>query len=460
MGLAEGEKQMKFGEELRALKLETKQDAAKAFRCVFEPLIPFYSDGKALLKLDNTGAHYDEKTACLEGFARVLFGLAPYLTFKQDESYLKTVIQGIKSGTNPESPEYWGKAKDNDQMFVEMAPISLSLILLEEQVKDFFDSEEKRRLYEWLNQINEHRIPKNNWIFFRIMVNLAFEILGMPYDRSRNDECFAELDGWYCEDGFYKDGDNSKIDYYNAYAIHFFSLIYYRYMKDKDSTRCDIIKNRARKFAKEYLYWFSSDGASVPYGRSLTYKFAASAFFGALVFADIEAVSWGDIKYTVFNNLRWWFRQSVFSRDNILTVGYSYSNLIMSEDYNSPTSSYWAMMWFILLAVDEKHYFWSAEEKAPHLAELHIQKQAGFLLARPENGRNVLLYSAGQSGLECYGGYRDKYSKFVYSGYFGFSVSRGFESLQAGQARAWSRSALRALSYLCRRSPRLQPASF
>lgn len=222
MGLAEGEKQMKFGEELRSLKLETKEDAAKAFRCVFEPLIPFYSDGKALLKLDNTGAHYDEKTTCLEGFARVLFGLAPYLTFKQDESYLKTVIQGIKSGTNPKSPEYWGKAKDNDQMFVEMAPISLSLILLEEQVKDFFDSEEKRRLYEWLNQINEHRIPKNNWIFFRIMVNLAFEILGMPYDRSRNDECFAELDGWYCEDGFYKDGDNSKIDYYNAYAIHFF----------------------------------------------------------------------------------------------------------------------------------------------------------------------------------------------------------------------------------------------
>ena len=101
----------------------------------------------------------------------------------------------------------------------------------------------------------------------------------------------------------------------------------------------------------------------------------------------------------------------------------------MSEDYNSPTSSYWAMMWFILLAVDEKHYFWSAEEKAPHLAELHIQKQVGFLLARPENGRNVLLYSAGQSGLECYGGYRDKYSKFVYSGYFGFSVSRGCESL-------------------------------
>ena len=68
----------------------------------------------------------------------MLFGLAPYLTFKQDESYLKTVIQGIKSGTNPKSPEYWGKAKDNDQMFVEMAPISLSLILLEEQVKDFF----------------------------------------------------------------------------------------------------------------------------------------------------------------------------------------------------------------------------------------------------------------------------------------------------------------------------------
>ena len=203
-------------------------------------------------------------------------------------------------------------------------------------------------------------------------------------------------------------------------------------MKDKDSARCDIIKNRARKFAKEYLYWFSSDGASVPYGRSLTYKFAASAFFGALVFADIEAVSWGEIKYTVFNNLRWWFRQSVFSRDNILTVGYSYSNLIMSEDYNSPTSSYWAMMWFILLAVDEKHCFWSAEEKAPLLADLHIQKQAGFLLARPENGRNVLLYSAGQSGLECYGGYRDKYSKFVYSGYFGFSVSRGCESLRTG----------------------------
>ena len=100
-------------------------------------------------------------------------------------------------------------------------------------------------------------------------------------------------------------------------------------MKDKDSVRCDIIKNRARKFAKEYMYWFSSDGASVPYGRSLTYKFAASAFFGALVFADIEAVSWGEIKYTVFNNLRWWFRQSVFFKGQ-----YSYSGVfIFQSDY-------------------------------------------------------------------------------------------------------------------------------
>lgn len=159
--------------------------------------------------------------------------------------------------------------------------------------------------------------------------------------------------------------------------MHYYGLIYAKVMEDEDPERAAIYKERAIQFAQDFKEWFSSDGSSIPFGRSLTYRFAQSSFWAALAFADVEALPWGQIKRLVLNNLRYWFKQSIFSPEGLLTIGYGYQNLNMAEGYNAPGSPYWSLKTFLLLALPESHPFWQAEEEPVKFLEKSVQKVRG-----------------------------------------------------------------------------------
>lgn len=58
-------------------KIETRSDVANVLLDMIRPLKGFYSPGHSLLKLGHTGVSYGDKTAWMEGFARVMWGLGP-----------------------------------------------------------------------------------------------------------------------------------------------------------------------------------------------------------------------------------------------------------------------------------------------------------------------------------------------------------------------------------------------
>lgn len=122
----------------------------------------------------------------------------------------------------------------------------------------------------------------------------------------------------------------------------------------------------------------------------------------------------------------------VTSPDGILTIGYQYPNLLMSEKYNAPGSPYWAFKAFLFLALPEGHPFWQGEETAiSHPAQMVQEKPRMLICHENQGGRDhVTAYPAGQHAME-HGNCAAKYEKFVYSNYFGFSISRG-DSLDAG----------------------------
>ena len=62
------------------MSIKTKKDYQDKLFEILNPLLPHYSEGKARLTLGYTGALYDNATAEMEGFARVLWGLAPYFS--------------------------------------------------------------------------------------------------------------------------------------------------------------------------------------------------------------------------------------------------------------------------------------------------------------------------------------------------------------------------------------------
>ena len=167
-------------------------------------------------------------------------------------------------------------------------------------------------------------------------------------------------------------------------------------------------------------HWYARDGSALPFGRSLTYRFAHAGFWGALAYAGVEALPWGQIKGYYLRNLRWWAGQPMFDRDGILSVGYAYPNLLMGEAYNSAGSPYWAMKAFLPLALAEAHPFWAAEEEEAETFDAPVPLPEPGMVAQHLAGHVVALSSGQEQGR--WRGTPEKYAKFAYSTRYGFSV--------------------------------------
>jgi hypothetical protein len=215
-----------------------------------------------------------------------------------------------------------------------MAAYGLGLSLLQDTLTSQFTERELMNLHTWLNQITDAQMPDSNWNYFAIMVQLGFKRAGLPYNQRAIDDRFAMMEAYYLGDGWYSDGPGRPKDYYISMAFHFYGLIYATLSGDEP--RATILRERSRLFAADFIYMSAADGASVPFGRSLTYRFAMVAFWSAVAFSGLEVFTPGIVKGIVLRHLRWWQQQPITDRDGVLTLGFAYPNLAMCEDYNSP----------------------------------------------------------------------------------------------------------------------------
>jgi hypothetical protein len=104
--------------------IKDRSSVQELLRTVLDPLGPFFSPEKARVKCPGaTAVRFDQTASEVEGICRPLWGLAALLAGGGDYDGKEWWIQGIKSGTDPESPEYWGYPQDNDQRMVEMCPL-------------------------------------------------------------------------------------------------------------------------------------------------------------------------------------------------------------------------------------------------------------------------------------------------------------------------------------------------
>ena len=399
--------------------LKTRDDVERGLRDLFTPLLPYFSEGGARVRLDGGAAHFDRAAADLEGFARPLWGLTPLAAGGAEFDHWELYRRGLANGTDPEHPEYWGQVNSTDQRMVELAAIGFTLRLLPHLVWEPLPQKAKDNLAAYLKHARTFDYADNNWKFFRILVDLGLEECGVEFDRSLTEKYLEELDGFYLGDGWYRDGNIRRVDHYIPFAMHFYGLIYAKLARNDDK-RAAAYRERAGLFAKDIRHWFDEDGGTLAFGRSLTYRFACGGFWGALAFADLEALPWGEIKGQFMRHLRWWSTQPIANRDGVLSVGYGYPNLIMSENYNSAGSPYWALKAFLPLALPADHPFWTAEETpAVTPSEPVPLKHPGMVMQHTAG--NVVALSSGQQNWQMRWG-AEKYAKFVYSSRYGFSV--------------------------------------
>ncbi len=420
--------------------LRTRADVARLAADLIAPLAERLSPGKARLDLGDTGAVYPPDIAGMEGFSRVLWALVPMLAGNCPEArrFWPLWREGVIHGADPAHEEYWGDIGPFDQRMVEMAVMGMALCMIPERF--YFELPEPARanLYRWLDQINRHEMPRNNWLFFRVLVNVGFMNVGLPADEARLASDLDELESHYCADGWYYDKPAQR-DYYTLWAFHYYGMVYARFMADRDPERAARYIERARLMLPRFAAWFDGEGRGLPYGRSLTYRFAQGAFFSACALAGVtfdgddtfDAVGWGELKGLLLRNLRWWMRRPIFDRGGILTIGYGYPNLIFAEGYNAPGSPYWAMKVFAALALPEDHPFWQAEEAPYAPPRVLLDIQARQLVTRDADNAMVIAYTAGNHAYE-HAHEDEKYEKLAYATAFAFSVVKEAGTLRKG----------------------------
>ena len=414
--------------------LRSRQDLIDAAMALIRPTLRYLTSGKSRLMLPGASAHYDEGIAGMEGFSRVLFAVIALLAGKAPEAEPVWALwkEGMLHGVDPEHPEYWGDIGDYDQRMVEMAAWGLGLALAPDRFFHELPPEGREHLIRWLDQINRYDMPPNNWKFFRVMVNAGFLAAGYPADEAMLDADLAELESHYTRDGWYFDAPSQR-DYYTIWAFHFFGLIYSRVMSDRDPERCARFREQARQMMPRFACWFDGSGRALPYGRSLTYRFAQCDFWAAAALSGTvaEGFDYGVIKGFLLRNLRFWLSRPILDRDGLLTVGYGYPNATAAEGYNAPGSPYWGMKAFIILALPAEHPFWQAEEK-PYAPPLRFRDEpVRLLLTRDAANSQVIAFTAGNHA-STHMHEDEKYEKFAYSTHFAFSVTKEAGTLEKG----------------------------
>ena len=442
------------------MELHTRTDFEALMHKILQPLLPLYSPGGALLQLGDTGVTYPRRTIGMEGFSRPLWALAPYwLGGGQPGPFAEVYRRGLAAGADPDGPEYWGGPGDYDQLFVEMAAIACAILAVPAVVWEPLAENEKQNLARWLNTINTHELPHCNWLFFRVLVDLALDSVGMPCDLPQMERDLDEIDSWYVGDGWYTDGTPSikpQRDYYIPWALQYYGVLYSVFAAKRAPARAERFRRRALEFGRQFAFWFDENGAALPYGRSLGYRFGQCAFYSACVFAGLEPLPLPVMKGIIVRNLQWWMEKPIFDRDGVLTIGYTYPQLYMSERYNAPGSPYWGMKSFVVLALPADHPFWSAEAAPlPRMPELYAMQSADLLFQRLPDGQ-VNAYAPAEVEQNEHGQFAEKYAKFVYNTRFGFSASRSYVQLEQAAPDSMLAFVIDGYTFVRRHSERFQ----
>lgn len=244
---------------------------------------------------------------------------------------------------------------------VEAANIAFSLGVAREHLWDPLTPGEKSQVAAWLRHHAQLEVWQNNWQLFPAMAEAFLRMVGEDTRGLHGERNVARVESWYLGEGWYTDGPEHSIDYYNAWAIHPYLWAWYR-MTDATETREGTRHlERLHKFVESYSRMFAPDGSMLHFGRSLTYRTAA---LGALWCAEISGVNplgEGETRRLASGVLSRFINKGV-GIEEPLSLGWYKPFEPMCQDYSGFGSPYLAGIGFLGLALDESAPVWTAAE--------------------------------------------------------------------------------------------------
>ncbi|MFI5661276.1 DUF2264 domain-containing protein [Streptomyces sp. NPDC051684] len=327
----------------------------------------------ALLDLPGRPSGSGVRSDGLEGYARTFLAAGFRVAGAQGKDphgWLERYASGLAAGTRTpdrDDAESWPLILDHHvqgQPMVESASVALGLSLTRPWLWDRLDGDVQDRAEKWLRGAINHTPAPNNWYLFPFMVASFLESVGRGDCATTRamDRALDLMETWYEGDGWYRDGDGRAFDHYNGWALHLYPMLHAHLRGDV--ALAERTGPRLREHLEGFSLLFGGDGAPIHFGRSLTYRFAASAAVGIGAVTGHTPLSPGASRRLISGNLRYFLDRGGVTDEGLLSLGWHGPHDATLQNYSGPASPYWASKGFVSLLAGEDDPLWTAPEEA------------------------------------------------------------------------------------------------
>lgn len=316
----------------------------------------------------------DTKVAYLETFARLMAGISPWLALpddgtpegKQRKQLHEWAIQAYKNAVDPNSPDKITWLTNTSQPLCDASYLVESFMRAPEATWGQLDEVTKKRYIEGLKSLRTIRPAYNNWLLFRAMVEVFFMSIGENVDEYALSVGLQKMSEWYLSDGWYSDGPEYAMDYYNSYVMHPMMVeVVEMCKKHKFSTpiSLDLAVKRMNRFNTILERFISPEGAYPAVGRSVIYRMGAfqTLAMSAWKYGLPKDLTNGSVRSALTCVMKRMFAvDGNFDDKGYLRLGFAGHQPNLANYYSNNGSLYMTSLVFMPLGLPADHPFWTA----------------------------------------------------------------------------------------------------
>lgn len=314
----------------------------------------------------------DVSVTYMEAFGRLMAGIAPWLALPDDDSaegkqrkqLREWALKSYAHAVDPNSPDYlvW---RGHSQPLVDAAYIANSFIRAPKALWEPLDQTTKDRYITEFKNLRTIQPAYNNWVLFRGMVEAFLASIDQEPDGFALRLSVQKMEEWYLGDGWYSDGPEYSLDYYNAYVMHPMLVEITEILEHKKiytPIPSELAIRRMQRYNQLIERLISPEGTFPAVGRSMTYRMGSFQTLGlsALKYGFPKHLTNGGVRNALTTVMKNMFAvEGNFGKDDFLQLGFVGHQPELADYYTNNGSLYLTSLVFLPLGLPANAPFWT-----------------------------------------------------------------------------------------------------
>lgn len=307
----------------------------------------------------------------LEAFGRTMTGMAPWLELEGlageeaalQAEYRALVRRCLHHAVTPGARDCMNFSVGG-QPIVDAAFLAHAILRAPSVLWEELPAEDKANLVACMKETRTRKPCRSNWLLFSAMIEAFLHHAGADWDRMRVDYALCQHFDWYLGDGFFGDGPEFRMDYYNSYVIQPMLIDILREVGEEEPDWRNM-RARAERYGARYAgfleHLIAPDGSYPVLGRSSAYRFGCFHMLAQAMLQQLPetGLSPAQVRCGLTAVIDRVMAFDNFDQDGFLRIGVCGVQPLMGEWYISTGSLYLCMAVFLPLGLRADAPFWA-----------------------------------------------------------------------------------------------------